>query len=362
MRAENKADIRRIEAEAAAERERIEHENTEEREFLQQTIISMQESMAHMAAQQRSAIHAASRAHIDKAVSRPAIQPTPPVQSAVPTPTPVNPPPRVAQPPPEMSLQGQPASLDMSPQALAEAAEPIKSLRRNNSTANAATIILKEVGLAGAIALDKAHNKGKGSHKSSSRLGPRVAKWPNEYMFRMDDEDPSYDSLTETEFVSGYLSIIEEVTPVTPENKRLLVHIEYLRQLMDDCISFEWHQVRAAHRHVLSSIDYNRLKWENVAAVKEAKAVALHRARNVKAEHKVAAQSESSGSPCALFQNGTCTQLTDHPVDGVMAFHCCAWCYKKNGSQNPHPRKVCRKYNNRGKAKNGKSAPREAQG
>ena len=157
------------------------------------------------------------------------------------------------------------------------------------------------------------------------------------------------------------MSIIEEVTPVTPQNAMLLAHISYLRWLMDDCMSFEWHQVRTAHRQVLSEIEHHRLKWDNTAAVKESKAVALQRVCGKIEATSTVTQSELPLTvPCPAFQKGTCSQQGDHMADGQLAFHSCSRCFKKTGARHPHAQKGCRKYNNRNKPKNGKTGTREA--
>ena len=113
-----------------------------------------------------------------------------------------------------------------------------------------------------------------------NKIKRKEAKWPYDYIVRMEDDDPQFDTLEVSEFVSGYLSIMEEVVPVTPDNAKLLAHLHYLRQLMDDCVSFDWNDVRSTHRQVLMAIELIRLKWEDTAGVKEAKALALSRIRH----------------------------------------------------------------------------------
>ena len=55
-----------------------------------------------------------------------------------------------------------------------------------------------------------------------------------DYIFRMYDDEPSYDSLTPSEFMSGYMTIIEEALPDIPEVNAALKHIHYARNLMED--------------------------------------------------------------------------------------------------------------------------------
>ena len=82
-------------------------------------------------------------------------------------------------------------------------------MRRDDATADVADIILQEMGLAKALAWDKAAKSGYTSR--INKLKKKEAKWPNEYIVRLEDDDPQYDTLEVSEFVSGYLSIMEEV-------------------------------------------------------------------------------------------------------------------------------------------------------
>ena len=264
-----------------------------------------------------------------------------------------------------LSLDGQPPEVNVRPEQIALEESPIKSLRRDQQTSNVAELMLSEVGLAKMIELDKSSNKS-GISSKLHKLRKREAKWPNHYMIRFEDNDPQYDTLSETEFVSGYLSIIEEVTPVIPENQKLLTHIEHLRQLMDDCATMDWPSVRAAHRQVLMKIELKMLKWEDTQGVKETKALAMSRLRNrpesLPAFKSVAHQNSSpvQAQPCTAYQKLTCSFATDHVTEGIDRLHCCAYCYRRQGAQHPHPKSECRKCN-RGqqRAKNGKPASGE---
>ena len=154
---------------------------------------------------------------------------------------------------------------------------------------------------------------------------------------------------------------MEEVTPRTPENAKLLKRLDYLRQLMDDCASFEWHQVRAAHRQVLQTIEQHRLVWDNTPAVKETKALALARARS-RADVKADRSTESPlATPCDQYQKATCSHPDDHVTDSSLFLHCSAYCYRKWGSQNPYPKANCHKCNGHGNSKNHKAGQRDTQ-
>ena len=156
---------------------------------------------------------------------------------------------------------------------------------------------------------------------------------------------------------------MEEVVPVNQENAKLLAHFHYLRQLMDDCLSFDWEDVRSTHRQVLMAIELKRLKWENTAGVKEAKALALSRIRNHRPSQLTTTQQQPespNAQPCINYQKVSCQFQGDHFSDGLTQLHCCQYCYRKFNAQRPHPKKECRKCNRgRQRAKNAKAGATE---
>ena len=242
MQEVNRREFARIEAEARCERQKIQNATVTANVTMQSAIDQLQASLSKY---------------------------TTPVLP-VPTASLSNQPPRQpdgARNDTPATLEGQPPAPPITPRELAQDDDPITSLRRDDATSGVAAILLNDVGLVQAMDLENSSKK-RGFSSKLNKL-KRRAKWPNEYMFRLEDEDPQYDTLETYEFVSGYLSIIEEVTPINEANARLIRHLQYLRQLMDDCASLDWDSVRTAHRQVLMAIEYKRLRWEDTAAVKE---------------------------------------------------------------------------------------------
>ena len=249
-----------------------------------------------------------------------------------------------------VSLEGQPPVLGLLPGDLAHDDQPIRSLRKDDSTSEVATIILQEVGLARAIELEKEARKSK--HRSIKKS---TVKWPHHYVYRMTDPSPKYDTLTTAEFVSGYLSIMEEVTPVTSENAPFLRHLYYLRHLMDDCASMDWESARTVYSQVLQAMEHNKIKWSNTQAVKEEKALAVQQVRFTDTVAKK--KEEPLEVPCPAYQKASCSSRGEHTVDAVKQLHCCAYCHRRFGDTHPHPQRDCRKFNKR--PKNGRVGSQE---
>ena len=96
----------------------------------------------------------------------------------------------------------------LTPRELDSSQDPV----RHRPTAFDATAILREIAL-----LETGGNKAKsGGLKAKSQLSQIEADWPDLYVFRIDNPDPTYDSLSLAEFVAGYMSIMEEATPLLP--------------------------------------------------------------------------------------------------------------------------------------------------
>ena len=72
---------------------------------------------------------------------------------------------------------------------------------------------------------DRFSRKRQGSQGYLSKHTKSLADWQHKHVFRLNNEEPDYDTLTPMEFVGGYLSIMEERIPQIPENARLLKHL-----------------------------------------------------------------------------------------------------------------------------------------
>ena len=159
---------------------------------------------------------------------------------------------------------GQPAIPDVNPQQLQRKGEPVQALRNNVTSADVADRIMKDVGILEDSELERRAKNGTGKQNSRKH---KLAKWPSDYVLRLDDEEPAYDTLSAPEVVAGYLSLTEETLPAIPENRTALGHMHYLRGLMEDCPELGWEAIRIAHKMVLTAIELKRLTWADTEAV-----------------------------------------------------------------------------------------------
>ena len=198
----------------------------------------------------------------------------------------------------EACNEGASTSGQITPAQLAQSEDPVRTLRRHRPTATDAAAILREIAL-----IDSGSRRKKGGHNSKHSVSQIEADWPDLYVYRVGNADPTYDSLSLAEFVAGYLSIMEEVTPLLPSNARLLRHLPYLRQLMEDSFLAEWEVVKMAHKQVLLSIEHKRIDWDNTALVLDTKRMALARIQqSALAGRPPQHLSTSGGGVAALFR------------------------------------------------------------
>ena len=114
----------------------------------------------------------------------PPAQPTQQPQAPVPAPRPTT-----AYAPPSRENPfpaGQPTIDDITPAQLQAEPEPVKSLRRNTSSSDVADRLMKVVG----ILEDGPESRKSKSGYSKTLLKRKLAKWPSDYVFRLDDEEP----------------------------------------------------------------------------------------------------------------------------------------------------------------------------
>ena len=256
--------------------------------------------------------------------------------------------------PSRVTLPVGPARPDhINPQALARSDDQVKTLRRHRPSANNATAILKELAL---LEADGKSRKGGANKNNNTQV---EADWPDLYVYRIQGNKPTYDSLTMPEFVAGYLSIIEEATTVCQLNVATLKHISYLRQLMEDCFLADWHMVRAAHKHVLNGIEHKRFAWEDTAVVIDTKRSALARIQSCgfQASSNQAKPNANAicwsctSSTCQPYQRLDCPFVNDHTVDNTIHMHCCSHCFAQMGFKRTHPQSNCRKAKEAAKGK-----------
>ena len=180
---------------------------------------------------------------------------------------------------------------------------------------------------------------------STSDISPADDLWPEDYVDHLTGNEPTFDSLKLSEFISGYISIMEETLPRGVDLSDLRRHFSYLRSLMVDCSEVDWVTARTAHKQVLLGIHYRRFTWLDQRGCIDAKRDAIQRIIRIPREAvpKALPAPEVVITPCPLYQSGNCQLSAEHITDGITYTHCCGYCQRTGGKKHEHPETSCNK-------------------
>ena len=103
----------------------------------------------------------------------------------------------------------------------------------------------------------------------SQRGGPgevlvkKVVDWPEHFILTGNRKTrPTYDDLTVTHWVSGFVRCIQEEK--SGETRASM--LDYLENLMEDASDFSWESAKASHAVVLTNMEADRLQWSDTEA------------------------------------------------------------------------------------------------
>ena len=180
----------------------------------------------------------------------------------------------------------------------------------------------------------------------SHRGGPgevpvkKAVDWPQHFILTGNRKSrPSYDDLTITQWVSGFVRCIQE----EKSGEARASMLDYLGNLMEDASDFSWESAKASHAVVLTNMEADRLQWSDTEK--------LNRIRRAHAQrHSTTGQFTASkgagfkktknvvsknGVICKLFQEGTCRFVSHHRTAGQFYRHVCEHC------DGPHVSRTC---------------------
>ena len=180
----------------------------------------------------------------------------------------------------------------------------------------------------------------------SQRGGPgnfsvkRMVDWPQNFILTGSKMSrPTYDDLTITQWVSGFVRCIQEEKSDAARECML----DYLGNLMEDASDFSWEAAKASHAIALTNMEADRLEWtdtDKLDRIRRAHAqrhVSSGQNLNVKAAtwKKQKSSNIKSGLICRYFQEGTCKFNTHHKTAGQYIRHICEQC------DGPHVTRLC---------------------
>ena len=220
-----------------------------------------------------------------------------------------------------------------------ESVVPSLGYLRNNESVQAEV----DKRLAELAQLNESATKGR---LKSQRGGPgditvkRVVDWPQNFILTGSRKvRPSYDDLTMSQWVSGFVRCIQEEKSEAAKSSML----DYLGNLMEDASDFSWESAKALHAIVLTNMEADRLQWTETNKLDR-----IHRAHAQR--HSVPGLSNTSrsihnkkvkglgsktGVICRFFQEGTCKFSSHHRTASQLYRHVCEYC------DGPHISRTC---------------------
>ena len=167
--------------------------------------------------------------------------------------------------------------------------------------------------------LNESATKGK---VKSQRGGPgdifvkKSVDWPQNFILTGNQKTrPTYDDLSITQWVSGFVRCMQEEKSEQCRSAML----DYLANLMEDASDFSWGSAKACHAILLTNMDADRVSWVEMDKVDRFRRA--HAQRHATGVQTSATRSVSKkpnttynkGSMiCKYFQEGTCRFPTHH--------------------------------------------------
>ena len=178
----------------------------------------------------------------------------------------------------------------------------------------------------------------------SQRGGPgeifvkKSVDWPQNFILTGNQKTrPTYDDLSITQWVSGFVRCIQEEKSETCRSAML----DYLANLMEDASDFSWDSAKACHAILLTNMEADRVSWVETDKVDQFRRA--HAQRHVTGVQTSATRSVSKkpkmvynkGSMiCRYFQEGTCRFPTHHKTAGQFYRHVCENCNGTHTTKN----------------------------
>ena len=175
--------------------------------------------------------------------------------------------------------------------------------------------------------------------KSKTEKKVQVA-WPQDLAFVGTlRKRPSYEELTMTQWLLGFLRIAEEERDQVKKQNMYT----YLTELMQDAADNSWAAAKGAHAVLMYRMQDGVLDWRDLEKIKKIRQTyarsVVHNSGDTNAK-----RGSGNGVPCRNFQSGSCGFPGNHEINGLFVKHVCAHCLNTMGKEFKHPRKDCNKF------------------
>ena len=172
----------------------------------------------------------------------------------------------------------------------------------------------------------------------SQRGGPgdvtvkKVVDWPQNFILTGNRKvRPTYDDLTMSQWVSGFVRCIQEEKSEAAKSSML----DYLGNLME--------VAKASHAIVLTNMEADRLQWTETDKLDRIRRAHAQRhgapgpsnGFKLTNNKKFKNTGSKTGVICRFFQEGTCKFSSHHRIAGQLYRHVCEYC------DGPHISRTC---------------------
>ena len=162
-------------------------------------------------------------------------------------------------------------------------------------------------------------------------------QWPQNHILGGSSKTRvSYDSLSISQWVAGFASIVRDEGDVQTKNQML----EYLSDLMEDSHDFGWAAAKSSHAVLLCKMEEGRVHWNQVDKIDRIRRVHAQRLSGPPAQYQAHKQSSAKVTPCRYYNRGQCSHKTSHETNGANYLHVCSHCFTQ-GRTSTHPVKDC---------------------
>ena len=197
--------------------------------------------------------------------------------------------------------------------------------------------------------LNESANKGR---VKSQRGGPgeifvkKSIDWPQHFiLIGTHKTRPSYNDLTITQWVSGFVRCMQEER--SEHNKTCM--LDYLGNIMEDASDFSWDSAKACHAVVLTNMEADRLNWadtDKIDRIQRAHAQRHTSGAQTSGTRSIAKKGKTpytkNGVICRYFQEGTCKYPTHHKTAGQFYRHACENCDGTHTTKNCNQKNVAK--------------------
>ena len=184
----------------------------------------------------------------------------------------------------------------------------------------------------------KKNLKKSGKLKTAQHKISRYVDWPHMYVFRRDcnDDGVKYDSLSQMEFMNGYLMLMKN-----EKEPRVRSHMyEHLINLTSDASEYPWSVVRNFHSIVLCMMESKRLEWHHTSVIQDLRRQYVWATPTIKTSSSASDADISNVKACPEFQTGKC-QKSASIHNGLS--HVCAYCLRTAKKSCLHAENDCRR-------------------